>query len=160
MGTSGNSDCQWASRSALKDFTEDVLTISAGNLFQNGTARMVKANWRRRVQHRVTRTMLCPRVSQRANQEAQLQRPLSCLCSRCTFICEKLKSPIMLYEFGLQMHHLSKCVSKILSGICLKHWVYLEVNNNHKCVKVIIWEVPFHKEKHIHTCSWLHCFVF
>ncbi len=49
MGTSGNRDCQWASRSALKDFTEDALTISAGNLFQNGTARMVKANWQRRV---------------------------------------------------------------------------------------------------------------
>ncbi len=32
----------------------------------------------------------------------------------------------MLYEFGLQMHHLSKCVSKILSGMCLKHGVYLE----------------------------------
>ncbi len=44
MGTSGNSDCQWASRSALKGFPEDALTISAGNLFQNGTARMVKAN--------------------------------------------------------------------------------------------------------------------
>ncbi len=52
MGTAGNSDCQWASRSALKDFTEDALTISAGNLFQNGTARMVKANYRRRAQHR------------------------------------------------------------------------------------------------------------
>ncbi len=52
MGTSGDSDCQRASRSDLKDFTEDALTISAGNLFQNGTARMVKANWRRRVQHR------------------------------------------------------------------------------------------------------------
>ncbi len=25
--------------------------FSAGSLFQNGTARMVKANWRRRVQH-------------------------------------------------------------------------------------------------------------
>ncbi len=42
MGTSGNSDCQWASRSVLNDFTEDALTISAGNLFQNETARMVK----------------------------------------------------------------------------------------------------------------------
>ncbi len=30
MGTSGSSDCQWASRSALKDFTEDALTISVG----------------------------------------------------------------------------------------------------------------------------------
>ncbi len=52
MGTSGNWDYQWASRSVLKDFTEEALTISAGNLFQNGTARIVKANWRRRVQHR------------------------------------------------------------------------------------------------------------
>ncbi len=31
MGTSGNRDCQRASRSALKDFTDDALTISAGN---------------------------------------------------------------------------------------------------------------------------------
>ncbi len=52
MGTSGDRDCQWAPRSALEDLTEDALTMSAGNLFQNGTARMVKANWRRRVQHR------------------------------------------------------------------------------------------------------------
>ncbi len=43
MGTSGNRDCQRASRSALKDFTYDALTISAGSLFRNGTARMVKA---------------------------------------------------------------------------------------------------------------------
>ncbi len=35
----------------LKDFVEDALTISAGSLFQSGTARMEKANWRRRVQH-------------------------------------------------------------------------------------------------------------
>ncbi len=52
MGTSGNRDCQVASRSALKEFTEGALTISVGSLCQNGTARMVKANWRRRVQHR------------------------------------------------------------------------------------------------------------
>ncbi len=38
MGTSGNRDCQWASRSVLKNFTEDALTIAAGSLFQNGTA--------------------------------------------------------------------------------------------------------------------------
>ncbi len=44
MGTSDNRDCQCASRSALKDFTEDALTISAGSLFQDGTARLVKAN--------------------------------------------------------------------------------------------------------------------
>ncbi len=29
----GNRDCQLASRSALKDFIEDALTISAGSLF-------------------------------------------------------------------------------------------------------------------------------
>ncbi len=52
MGASGNSDCQWTSRSVLKDFIEDALTTSAGSLFRNGTARMVKANWRGRVQHR------------------------------------------------------------------------------------------------------------
>ncbi len=28
MGTSENRDCQWASRSALKDFAEDALSIS------------------------------------------------------------------------------------------------------------------------------------
>ncbi len=27
LGTSGNRDCQWASRSALKDFTDDALFI-------------------------------------------------------------------------------------------------------------------------------------
>ncbi len=52
MGTSRNTDCQRASMSALKDFTDDALTILAGSLFQNGTSRMVKANWRRRVLHR------------------------------------------------------------------------------------------------------------
>ncbi len=40
MGTSGNRDCQWASRSALKDSAEDALAISAGSLFRNGTARI------------------------------------------------------------------------------------------------------------------------
>ncbi len=52
MGTSGDRDGQRASKSALKDFTDDALTFPAGSLFQNGTARKVKANWRRRVQHR------------------------------------------------------------------------------------------------------------
>ncbi len=33
----------------LERFHDDALTISAGSLFQNGTALMVKANWRRRV---------------------------------------------------------------------------------------------------------------
>ncbi len=35
MGTSGNRDCQRASRSALKDFTDDF-TISADSLFDEG----------------------------------------------------------------------------------------------------------------------------
>ncbi len=39
MGTSGNRDSQLASRSVLKDFTDDALTISAGSLIQDGTAR-------------------------------------------------------------------------------------------------------------------------
>ncbi len=39
MGTSGNKDCQRASRSSLKDFTDNALPVSAGSLFQNGTAR-------------------------------------------------------------------------------------------------------------------------
>ncbi len=34
-----------------KDLTDDALTISAVSLLQNGTARMLKACWRRRVQH-------------------------------------------------------------------------------------------------------------
>ncbi len=101
----------------------------------------------------LNRSLLCPRVSQRANQEAQPQRPLTCLCSRCTFICEKLKSPIMLYGFGLQMHHLSKCVSKILSGICLKRGVNLEVKTNHKFA-CHVWRWSFGKthftKKNIH----------
>ncbi len=41
MGTSGNRACQWASRSALKDFTEDALTISAGSLFENCTPSLL-----------------------------------------------------------------------------------------------------------------------
>ncbi len=48
MGSSENRDCLWASRSVLKDFIEEALTISDSSLFQNGTARIVKANWRRR----------------------------------------------------------------------------------------------------------------
>ncbi len=42
MGSSGNSDCQWTSRSVLKDFTEDALTFSGDCLFRHGTARIVK----------------------------------------------------------------------------------------------------------------------
>ncbi len=43
MGTSGNRDGQLASKSILKDFTDDTLTISAGSLFQNGAAQIVTA---------------------------------------------------------------------------------------------------------------------
>ncbi len=39
MGTSWNRDCQQASRNALKDFTDDALTISAGSLFQTWNQR-------------------------------------------------------------------------------------------------------------------------
>ncbi len=39
----GEQGLQWSSRSVLKDFTEDALTISAGSLFQNGTARMLRS---------------------------------------------------------------------------------------------------------------------
>ncbi len=39
MGTSGNRDCKWASRSVLKDFTEDALTISAGSLLKKWDSR-------------------------------------------------------------------------------------------------------------------------
>ncbi len=44
MGTSGNRDCQWASGSVLKGFTEETLTFSGGSLFRNGTARNVKVH--------------------------------------------------------------------------------------------------------------------
>ncbi len=47
--TLGNRDCQLMSRSILKDFTDEALTISAGYLFQNGTAGTLKAYWRRRI---------------------------------------------------------------------------------------------------------------
>ncbi len=39
MGALSYTDCQLASRSVLKDFTDVKMTISAGSLFQNGTAR-------------------------------------------------------------------------------------------------------------------------
>ncbi len=35
-GYFGEPGCQWASRSVLKDFIEDALTVSAGSLFQKG----------------------------------------------------------------------------------------------------------------------------
>ncbi len=43
MNTSG----KLASRSVLKDFTDNALTIPAGNLFRKGTTRTLKACWRR-----------------------------------------------------------------------------------------------------------------
>ncbi len=42
MGTSGDRDCQWASRSVLKDFTGGALTFSGDSLFQHVTAQIVK----------------------------------------------------------------------------------------------------------------------
>ncbi len=39
-GFDGYRDCHWVSRSVLKDLTKDALTISAGSVFQNGTARI------------------------------------------------------------------------------------------------------------------------
>ncbi len=42
MGTSGNRDCQCASRSVLTDFTEHALNFSGGRLFRNGIARTLK----------------------------------------------------------------------------------------------------------------------
>ncbi len=48
MGTTGSRDCQWASRSTLKHFIEDTLTISAGNFVAkwdspNGEGELVTA---------------------------------------------------------------------------------------------------------------------
>ncbi len=51
MDASGNRDCQLASISVVKYFTDDSLTISAGSLFKNGAVRMLKAHWRRWVRH-------------------------------------------------------------------------------------------------------------
>ncbi len=42
MGTSGNRDSHLTSRSALKDFTDDALSISADSFFKNSTARVLK----------------------------------------------------------------------------------------------------------------------
>ncbi len=47
-GYSGNRDCHRASRSVLKDFTEDALTISAGNFYPkwdspNGEGKLATA---------------------------------------------------------------------------------------------------------------------
>ncbi len=66
---------------------------------------------------------------QRANQEAQPQRPHNVYATAAPFL-RQIKKPIMQYEFCLQMQYLTKQVSKILSCICLKHGVYLDVNNN------------------------------
>ncbi len=43
MGTSGNRNCQWASRSALRDFTEDALAISAGSCSEMGQPELATA---------------------------------------------------------------------------------------------------------------------
>ncbi len=39
------------SRTVVNEFTEDALTIAADILFQNATALMVKAYWRRWAKH-------------------------------------------------------------------------------------------------------------
>ncbi len=44
MGIPENRDCQVASRSVLSDFAVGALTISAGDSFQSGTNRMLKAH--------------------------------------------------------------------------------------------------------------------
>ncbi len=43
----------------------------------------------------------------------------------------EMRTLIMHYECGLQMFHLSECVSKILLGKRLKYGAYLELKNNH-----------------------------
>ncbi len=45
METSGNRGGKLASKSILKDFTDDALTISATSLFQKGTGRTLNAFW-------------------------------------------------------------------------------------------------------------------
>ncbi len=57
MGTSGKKDSQLVSRRALSDFTDDALTISAVILFQKGTARLLKAYWRRK-----SRSVFIPQI--------------------------------------------------------------------------------------------------
>ncbi len=43
MGVFGYGDLIVESRSVLEDFTDNVLSIAAGNLLQNGTARTLNA---------------------------------------------------------------------------------------------------------------------
>ncbi len=45
LGSSENKDWHLLSRSVLKDFNDDALPISAGNLFQNGAVRMLFCWW-------------------------------------------------------------------------------------------------------------------
>ncbi len=89
MGTLGNSDCQRASRSALNDFTEDALTISAGNLFQNGTARMVKANWRRCAASAITVAKLQLPSTSAMGQLRTIWTKTSCLATAITKLVSK-----------------------------------------------------------------------
>ncbi len=71
MGTSGNRDCKWASRSVLKDFTEDALTISAGSLLKKWESRNCEGELATRVQHRSW-----------LNLEAWLRSPLRVGCAK------------------------------------------------------------------------------
>ncbi len=57
MGTSGKKDSQLVTRRVLNDFTDDALTISAVILFQKGTARLLKAHWRRK-----SRSVFLPQI--------------------------------------------------------------------------------------------------
>ncbi len=57
MDTLGNRDCQLASRSVLKDFTDNASTIP------NGTVRMLKAYWRRGSNVSVDGTYRCGRLA-------------------------------------------------------------------------------------------------
>ncbi len=49
MGSSLNRDSQLATRSVLKDFTDDALINSAHSPFRNEAALTLKARWRRYV---------------------------------------------------------------------------------------------------------------
>ncbi len=51
MGALGHRDCRLVSRSELKDFTDKPLTISAGSLFENWSARLLYEYWRRWIHH-------------------------------------------------------------------------------------------------------------
>ncbi len=63
---------QWACKSALKNFTEDALTISADSSFQNGTARFLFVGTWTRSPLRVG----CAKVNATLNYNVLLVLPL------------------------------------------------------------------------------------